>query len=117
MDPTNNGEVLTGADLRKVLDVPQPEGSLEERLVAMLTSAGSASMGQITAALNVPRTTAWRALSALAAAGPVVADGPGKRRRYRLADGAEAAGPSEEGWRSRHGIGESLASGWWRSSA
>jgi transcriptional regulator with GAF, ATPase, and Fis domain len=80
-----DGDVITGADLRKVLDVPRPEGSLEERLVAMLTSAGSASMGQITAALKVPRTTAWRALSSLAAAGTVVADGPGKGRRYRLA--------------------------------
>ena len=87
---------ITGADLRKVLDVPRLEGSLEERLVAMLTSAGSASMGQITAALKVPRTTAWRALSSLAAAGTIVADGPGKGRRYRLADGAEAAGRSED---------------------
>lgn len=102
--------------LRKVLDVPRLAGSLEQRLVAMLTSAGSASMGQITAALKVPRTTAWRALSLLSAAGTVVADGPGKGRRYRLADGAEAADGARRCWRSREGRGASLASGWSRSS-
>ena len=90
-----DGEVITGADVREVLDAPRPEGSLEERLVSLLTSAGTVSMGQVTAALKVPRTTAWRALSTLAAVGTVTAEGSGKGRRYRLANDAPAGERTE----------------------
>ncbi len=80
-----DGDVITGADLREVLDVPREDASLEERLKTLLANSGPVAMGQITAALRVPRTSAWRTLSTLTTLGSVVAEGTGKGRRYRLA--------------------------------
>jgi len=78
-------------NVRRVLAVGREAVSLEDRLNTLLANSGQVSMGQITAAVRVPRTTAWRALSALVVAGLVCTEGTGKGRRYRVASPRDAA--------------------------
>ncbi|MEQ1502910.1 MAG: sigma-54 dependent transcriptional regulator [Myxococcota bacterium] len=77
-----DGQAITGADVREVLAVPAPDEPLEGRLTRLLQSSGPVSMGQVTTALTVPRTTAWRALAALVASKSVSAQGRGRGRTY-----------------------------------
>ncbi len=86
-----DGEGITGADVRRVLVIPREGQPLADRLMVLLAKTGPVAMGQITAALKVPRTTAWRALAALVGTTVVVTDGTGKGRRYVLRE-AQAAG-------------------------
>jgi transcriptional regulator with GAF, ATPase, and Fis domain len=82
---------ITGADVRAVLELPPVEVSLQERILAHLANAGEVGMGQITTALRVPRTTAWRELAAMVKAGKLETSGQGKGCRYRLAEGRQEA--------------------------
>ena len=85
-----DGRTINGADIRSALPAVAPaEGSVDERLLALVGSAGEVTMGQVMAALRVPRTTAWRAMAALVESGRVEAVGETKGRRYRVA-GAKA---------------------------
>ena len=79
-----DGRRITGANVREVLAVQPADESVEDRLRKLLASGGETSMGEITTALRVPRTSAWRALVALAMAGVVTTAGTGRGRRYRL---------------------------------
>ncbi|MFZ5480658.1 MAG: sigma 54-interacting transcriptional regulator [Myxococcota bacterium] len=90
-----DGRTITGADIRSAL--PQPKAgasSVEERVLALLESAGEVAVGQVMAALRVPRTTAWRAMAALVEAGKLEAVGETKGRRYRVARPRVAAAPA-----------------------
>ena len=81
-----DGRTITGGDIRAALPVASAaEASVEERLLAIIGSAGEVTMGQIMAALRVPRTTAWRAVTKLVGEGKIAATGATKGRRYRLA--------------------------------
>lgn len=81
-----DGRTINGADIRSALPAaPVAATSVDERLLALLGSAGEVTMGQVMAALRVPRTTAWRAMAALVESGKVEAVGETKGRRYRVA--------------------------------
>jgi transcriptional regulator with GAF, ATPase, and Fis domain len=81
-----DGRAITGADIRAALPAAKCEElSVEERVLALITSAGEVAVGQVMAALRVPRTSAWRALAALVEAGRIEAVGATRGRRYRLA--------------------------------
>ncbi len=87
-----DGRVITGADIRAALPpAKSEEASVEERVLALVTSAGEVAVGQVMAALRVPRTTAWRALAALVGAGKIEAMGETRGRRYRWAARAPVA--------------------------
>lgn len=79
-----DGRTISGADIRAALPEKAPAASIEERLTALIASAGEVTMGHVMAALRVPRTTAWRAMAALVEAGHVEAVGETKGRRYRV---------------------------------
>ena len=79
-----DGRTINGADIRAALPaVVAPAASVEERLLVLLATAGQVTMGQVMAALRVPRTTAWRAMAALVESGKVEPVGETKGRRYR----------------------------------
>lgn len=89
-----DGRTITGADIRSALPVAKVEAaSMEERVLALVESAGEVAVGHVMGGLRVPRTTAWRALVGLVEAGKIEAVGETKGRRYRLA-GPKAAAPS-----------------------
>lgn len=93
------GDAITGAQIRAVLPAkPTTEASVEDRLVALLTSAGEVGIGQVMAALCVPRTTAWRAMGVLVERGVVEATGLTKGRRYRLAAVESASEAMDPRW-------------------
>ena len=80
-----DGRLITGADIRAALPAAKSEeASVEERVLALITSAGEVAVGQVMAVLRVPRTTAWRALVGLLEAGKVEAVGETKGRKYRV---------------------------------
>lgn len=90
-----DGRTITGADIRAALPVAKVEAaSVEERVLALVEGAGEVAVGQVMAALRVPRTTAWRALVGLVQAGKIEAGGSTKGRKYRLAGPKVAAPPA-----------------------
>ena len=89
-----DGRTITGADIQGALPVgPAAEAKVEQRLLALIGSAGEVTMGQILIALRVPRTTAWRAVTELVGTGKIVATGATKGRRYMLAVVVERTTP------------------------
>ena len=96
------GRAITGADIRAALPAAKCEElSVEERVLALIKSAGEVAVGQVMAALRVPRTTAWRALAALVEAGRIEAVGATRGRRYRVAAvkvGAAPVGVEDPRW-------------------
>jgi transcriptional regulator with GAF, ATPase, and Fis domain len=89
-----DGRTITGADIRAALPVVKAEAAnVEERVLALVESAGEVAVGHVMAALRVPRTTAWRALAGLVEAGKLEAVGETRGRKYRVA-GPKATAPS-----------------------
>jgi DNA-binding NtrC family response regulator len=98
-----DGRAITGADIRAAVPAAKSEGlSVEERVLALITSAGEIAVGQVMAALRAPRTTAWRALAALVEAGKIETVGETRGRRYRVAAVRAAASTSEADPRWAH---------------
>ena len=94
-----DGRTINGADIRAALPaVVAPAASVEERLLVLLATAGQVTMGQVMAALRVPRTTAWRAMAALVESGKVEAAGETKGRRYRVVSAKGPANAVDPRW-------------------
>ena len=55
-------------------------------------------MGQVMAALRLPRTTAWRAMAALVEGGKVEAVGETKGRKYRAVSAKDTTNAADPRW-------------------
>jgi DNA-binding NtrC family response regulator len=79
-----DGRTIAGADVRRVVGAGRVGNPLDVQLRSILETSNGLSMAQITAALRVPRTSAWRALATLVKEGAAEFLGVGKARRYRV---------------------------------